>query len=220
MQTLTRLTCLVVVLMSLVTPLAYAQGGEPAAVAVGTVYAERKPIAKTADFVGRIEAINRVEIRARVKGYLEAVLFKEGDLVKEGQPLYRIEKGLFEAAVEATEEAKALGEDQSGVVDVCGQLVEETAEQLKSVFHRRFEQLLLAFEVVVERTQPDVSGLGDLKDRDIESPGGEEALGGADEGRPRVRLAPFEPVARGCHIGHLSRLPLRFEQHLSCSRRL
>jgi membrane fusion protein (multidrug efflux system) len=111
MQTLTRLTCLVVVLMSLVTPLAHAQGGEPAAVAVGTVYAERKPIAKTADFVGRIEAINRVEIRARVKGYLEAVLFKEGDLVKEGQPLYRIEKGLFEAAVEqesgALERAKA-----------------------------------------------------------------------------------------------------------------
>jgi membrane fusion protein, multidrug efflux system len=31
--------------------------------------------------VGRVEAINRVEIRARVKGYLEAVLFKEGDLV-------------------------------------------------------------------------------------------------------------------------------------------
>ena len=86
--------------MSLVTPLAHAQGGEPAAVAVGTVYAERQPIAKTADFVGRIEAINRVEIRARVKGYLEAVLFKEGDLIKEGQPLYRIEKGLFEAAVE------------------------------------------------------------------------------------------------------------------------
>ena len=111
MQTLTRLTCLVVVPTSLATPLAHAQSGEPAAVAVGTVYAERKPIAKTADFVGRIEAINRVEIRARVKGYLEAVLFKEGELVQEGQPLYRIEKGLFEAAVEqaagALERAKA-----------------------------------------------------------------------------------------------------------------
>jgi membrane fusion protein (multidrug efflux system) len=35
-----------------------------------------------------------------VKGYLEAVLFKEGDLVKEGTLLYRIEKGLFQAAVE------------------------------------------------------------------------------------------------------------------------
>lgn len=62
--------------------------------------AERKPIARTADFVGRIQAIERVDIHARITGYLEQVLFKEGDLVKEGQPLYRIEKELFKAAVD------------------------------------------------------------------------------------------------------------------------
>ena len=82
-----------------------AQQPAPAAVPVGTVTAERKPIARTAEFVGRVEAIDRVEVRARVTGYLEAVLFKEGDLVKEGQPLYRIEKGLFQAAVEQAEGA-------------------------------------------------------------------------------------------------------------------
>jgi membrane fusion protein (multidrug efflux system) len=95
--------------LAIVSPSAQSQ--ETPAVAVGTVYAEKRPIAKTADFVGRIDAINRVEIRARVKGFLEEVLFKEGDLVKEGQPLYRIEKGLFEAAVEqaagARERSKA-----------------------------------------------------------------------------------------------------------------
>lgn len=111
MQSEKRLIVSVLLLSFALAGPAYAQGGEPGAVAVGTVYAERKPIAKTADFVGRIEAIDRVEIRARVKGYLEAVLFKEGDLVKEGQPLYRIEKGLFEASVEeaagALERAKA-----------------------------------------------------------------------------------------------------------------
>ena len=74
---------------------------EPSApVPVGTVTAEKRSVAKALDFVGRVEAINRVDVRARVKGYLETVLFKEGDLVKEGAPLYRIEKGLFEAAVE------------------------------------------------------------------------------------------------------------------------
>ena len=66
---------------------------QQAAQAVGTVYAERKPIAKTIDFVGRVEAIERVEVQARVTGYLEAVLFKEGDFVKKGDPLYQIEKG-------------------------------------------------------------------------------------------------------------------------------
>jgi membrane fusion protein (multidrug efflux system) len=72
---------------------------------VSTVNAERKPTEKTHDFVGRVEAINRVEVRARVKGYLDAILFKEGDLVNEGSPLYQIEKGLFEAAVGQAEGA-------------------------------------------------------------------------------------------------------------------
>jgi membrane fusion protein (multidrug efflux system) len=56
----------------------YSQQGAPSAIPVGVVSAERKPISKTLDFVGRVEAINRVEIRARVKGYLEAVLFQGG----------------------------------------------------------------------------------------------------------------------------------------------
>src|SRR3984957_13967460 len=84
---------------------AHAQQGEPAAVSVSTVAAERRPIAKTLGFVGRIEAVNRVEIRARVTGVLEEVLFNEGDSIKEGAPLYRIEKGLFQAAVEQAQGA-------------------------------------------------------------------------------------------------------------------
>src|SRR5260221_12632014 len=72
----------------------------PAPVPGSTVSAEKRPISKALDFVGRVEAINRGEIRASVKGYLEAVLFKEGDVVKEGTPLDRIEKGLFNSAVD------------------------------------------------------------------------------------------------------------------------
>ncbi len=82
-----------------------AQQPEPAAVPVGTVTAERKPIARTADFVGRIQAIERVDIQARITGFLEQVLFKEGDVVKDGQPLYRIEKDLFKATVEQAQGA-------------------------------------------------------------------------------------------------------------------
>ena len=82
---------------------AWAQQPSPASVPVSTVAAQRKPIAKAADFVGRIQAIDRVEVLARITGYLEEVMFKEGDLVKEGQPLYRIEKDLFQAAVDQAE---------------------------------------------------------------------------------------------------------------------
>jgi len=84
---------------------AAAQQAQPAAVPVGTVYAARQPISNIRDFVGRVEATGRVEIRARVQGYLEQVLFKEGDIVKKGDQLYQIEKGLFQAAVEAAKGA-------------------------------------------------------------------------------------------------------------------
>jgi membrane fusion protein (multidrug efflux system) len=101
------------------------------AVPVGTVYAERQSIAQTRAFVGRVEATDRVEIRARVKGYLDAVLFKEGDIVKKGDPLYRIEKGLFQAdvvnaqgALERTKAAKTLTAIQ---LDRAQQLLEKNA---------------------------------------------------------------------------------------------
>jgi membrane fusion protein, multidrug efflux system len=84
---------------------AAAQQAQPAAVPVGTVYAERQSISNIRDFVGRVEATGRVDIRARVQGYLEQVLFKEGDIVKKGDQLYQIEKGLFQAAVEAAKGA-------------------------------------------------------------------------------------------------------------------
>jgi membrane fusion protein (multidrug efflux system) len=94
-----RAVCLLLIAFALALP-ARAQQAPQSAVPVGTVLAERKPITNTRDFVGRVEAINRVEIRARVKGYLEAVLFKEGDLVDVGAPLYRIEQALFQAEVD------------------------------------------------------------------------------------------------------------------------
>ena len=95
-------------LVALVVPAAAQKAAAPT---VGTVYAERKSIAKTMDFIGRVEAIDRVVVQARVKGFLEKVLFKEGDAVKQGDALYQIEKDTFQAAVEdaqgALERAKA-----------------------------------------------------------------------------------------------------------------
>jgi len=84
---------------------ARAQTATLAAVPVGTVNAERKAIDQTLDFVGRIEAVGRVEVRARVTGFLDAVLFKEGEVIKSGSPLYRIEPDLFDAAVKQAEGA-------------------------------------------------------------------------------------------------------------------
>jgi membrane fusion protein (multidrug efflux system) len=77
-----------------------AQAQQPAAPTVSVVTAEKRPVTESVRFVGRIQAIERVDVRARVTGFLEEVLFQDGDRVKTGAPLYRIEKGPFEAAVE------------------------------------------------------------------------------------------------------------------------
>ena len=50
-------------------------------------------------FTGRTEAFKRVEVRARVSGRLDQVLFTEGDYVNEGEPLFVIEKDSYEAAL-------------------------------------------------------------------------------------------------------------------------
>jgi membrane fusion protein (multidrug efflux system) len=82
-----------------------AQTQTSAAVPVGVVAAEKQPVARSAEFVGRIEAPGRVDVRARVSGYLDGVLFKEGDRVREGDPLYRIDQAPFQAAVQQAQGA-------------------------------------------------------------------------------------------------------------------
>ena len=58
-----------VIFLTVNTP-AHAQQSPPTAIAVGTVVAERKAITRSGVFVGRVEAVQRVEVRARVTGYL------------------------------------------------------------------------------------------------------------------------------------------------------
>jgi membrane fusion protein, multidrug efflux system len=97
-------TCLAAIfgLFAVASPLSAQQ---PAAIPVGTVVAELRPVTQAADFVGRVEAMERVDIRARVTGFLQEVLFKEGGLVKEGDVLYRIEPDTFQAAVQQAQGA-------------------------------------------------------------------------------------------------------------------
>ena len=71
------------------------QGGPPPpAVTVA------KPIKRTVfdydEYVGRFTAINSVEVRARVSGYLEGLHFKDGQMVKQGDLLFTIDKRPFQ----------------------------------------------------------------------------------------------------------------------------
>jgi membrane fusion protein (multidrug efflux system) len=89
------------VAICLAATLAAAQPVPDTAPSVGVVRVERRPITPTDEFVGRIQAINRVDIVARVTAFLESVEFRDGAEVKKGDVLYRLERGPFEADLAA-----------------------------------------------------------------------------------------------------------------------
>ncbi len=71
----------------------------------------QKMVADYDEYVGRFVALDFVEVRARVAGYLDKIRFTDGQLVKEGDPLFTIDRRPFEASLEqakaAVEQAKA-----------------------------------------------------------------------------------------------------------------
>src|SRR5262245_26329772 len=72
----------------------------PAAAAPVVTVAQVESATVPADdvpFTGRTVAPTSIEIRARVTGYLDKVLFKDGDEVKEGDPLYEIDVRPYQA---------------------------------------------------------------------------------------------------------------------------
>jgi membrane fusion protein, multidrug efflux system len=68
---------------------------------VVVVPASRQPVTQAAEFVGRVEALEKVEIRARVTGFLRDRHFQEGQVVQERDLLFTIEREPFEADVAA-----------------------------------------------------------------------------------------------------------------------
>ncbi|HEV3309222.1 MAG TPA: efflux RND transporter periplasmic adaptor subunit, partial [Chloroflexota bacterium] len=78
----------------------------PAKPTVSVQVVALKGVNQSFEFVGHIMAINKVDIRARVEGFLDKVLFREGQYLKEGQYvkagdlLYQIEKIQYQAQVD------------------------------------------------------------------------------------------------------------------------
>jgi membrane fusion protein, multidrug efflux system len=77
---------------------AAAQGAPPPAVSVMPVAV--REVTETGDFIGRVTAIDKVDLVARVPGFIEQRLFTEGQKVKTGDLLFRLEQATYKAAVE------------------------------------------------------------------------------------------------------------------------
>ena len=70
----------------------------------------QKEITNTVEYIGQTTAVNRVSIRARVSGYIDQRLFREGEDIENGEPLLVIDQAPFIAEVNRARAALAQAE--------------------------------------------------------------------------------------------------------------
>ena len=128
----------------------------PVAVAVET--AERREVPVTAELAARIAAVATIEIRANVEGRLTEMSFKEGNLVRKDQVLFRIDPRLYESRVQSAgamvETAKAdleMAQEQQHLVNAQSALRQAEAILLKANQDAERMKPLAARRAVPER---------------------------------------------------------------------
>jgi membrane fusion protein, multidrug efflux system len=140
------------------SPAARAQpgpGGPPPA--VGVVRAEKKAITETSEFIGRVQAVDRVDLTARVTAFVHDRLFTEGSEVQAGDLLYRLERGPFEATVQ--QQAAAVAQANATLTNANIQLgraqalLNTPAGQRSSVDDARANQLSQAAQLMSAQAQ-------------------------------------------------------------------
>ncbi|MEM8878387.1 MAG: efflux RND transporter periplasmic adaptor subunit [Pseudomonadota bacterium] len=99
-----------------------AQQGPPGVTTAKPVIRE---IVEDDEFVGRFEAIDFVEVRARIGGYLEEVHFDEGSVVEAGELLFTIDQRPFETALAQAEAQLQISETQVTFAESQFQRAEE-----------------------------------------------------------------------------------------------
>jgi membrane fusion protein (multidrug efflux system) len=90
-----------------------AQGKASEPVSVGYVTMREEPVALTTELPGRTSPLETSEVRPQVSGLIRARLFTEGDYVRQGQALYRIDAATYEA--QAASARAALARAQASV---------------------------------------------------------------------------------------------------------
>ena len=86
---------------------AAAGAGAPPPVPVSVAAVVEKSVTEWDEFSGRVQAIDRVEVRPQVSGIIDAVHFQDGQLVKKGDPLFTIDPRPFQAELAHAQAALA-----------------------------------------------------------------------------------------------------------------
>jgi len=74
-----------------------------------------KPVSQWDSFNGRVEAVQSVQLRPRVSGYIESVNYREGEEVKKGQVLFTIDDRSYRAALEQAKAELARARSQASL---------------------------------------------------------------------------------------------------------
>jgi membrane fusion protein (multidrug efflux system) len=103
----------------------------PPPVPVSVLVAAPREVPVVLEAVGRTEGSREVQVRARVAGTLEQQLYNEGDAVKAGAPLFRIERAPFEIDLE--QQRAALAQEVAR-----NELAKRDFERAKDLVAKRF----------------------------------------------------------------------------------
>ena len=116
-----------------------AAAATPAAPPVSAAIVIEKPVLETQEFSGRLEAVEEVEIRSRVSGYITAVNFKPGAEVKKGEVLFVIDPRPYQAEAERAGAAASAARARADLA----RLELERAERLladKAIAQREYDE--------------------------------------------------------------------------------
>ena len=164
---------------------------------VTVVQPVRQEVTDYLEFTGNTQAINTVQLRARVQGFLEKVFFKDGDMVKKGQLLFLIQQNTYQDQL-AQAEAQVLQQKANydhAVIETARytKLVQQKAAAQTDLDNWRFQRdayraAMLNAEAAVE-TGPAQSELypGNGALRRPHRP----AAGGPGQPRGRRRIYPL-----------------------------
>ena len=149
------------------------QQGQAGPPAVGVLEAVKRPIIESNEFLGRIEAVNRVAVVARVTAFLDKRNFVEGAEVKTGDLLYQLERGPFEADLESkqaqVEQLKATLVNARLTTDRARTLLGGPAGQQSTYDAALANQQSLEAQVKAAEAQVDLSQIN-LNYTEIRSP--------------------------------------------------
>jgi multidrug efflux system membrane fusion protein len=139
-----------------------------------------RPLREWQEFSGRLQAVNTVEIRPRVSGYIDRVGFQDGARVRKGQLLFQIDPRPFQAEVE-----RLLAERSRSVSDL----------DLAQANRARAERLIGAHAISREDYEREVAAVSSAQG----------ALGSIDASLQEARLNREFTEVRAPIDGHVSR---------------